>query len=76
MANERRTVLFRSTISTYENCLCDGCHGEGRVIKLEIPNTKYHNGKNLTTKVNQYWLCRDCRNKLVRALEWGDEDGE
>ena len=35
-----------------------------------LPETKYFNGKSLTTKRYSYWLCRSCRDKLVKALEW------
>lgn len=76
MTSERRTVLFQSTISDHDYCLCDACHGIGYVVKLKLPTTKYFDGSHLSTKHESYWLCRDCRNKLVMALEWGEEDGK
>lgn len=75
MANEKLTVKFHSEISDASNCICDACHNVGRVIKLELPETKYHNGKRLSTKYTSYWLCFNCREKLTEALIWGDEDG-
>lgn len=67
-------VEFTSRASVYENCICDGCHHTGYVLKLKIPTTLYHDGKNLTTKYREYWLCRACRDKLVQALIWEDAD--
>ena len=74
MTNERKESKFPSSISQYNNCVCDACFGVSQVIKLEMPITKYHNGKKLTTNYHSYWLCRECRDKLVKALEWGAED--
>lgn len=71
MANDRKKAEFISRISQANNCLCDACHGLGQVIKLEVPTTKYYDGIHLATKVRSYWLCRECRDKLVKALEWG-----
>lgn len=70
MELERKNVKFLSSISTYSNCICDACHGGGQVIKLELPETKYFNGKVLKTKRHPYWLCRVCRDKLVKTLDW------
>ena len=75
MGNKKLNVKFPSVISDATNCLCDACHKVGRVIKLELPETKYHNVKRLSTKYMSYWLCFNCREKLTEALIWGDEDG-
>ena len=32
-------------------------------------------GKKLFTKYTEYWLCLNCREKLMRSLMWGEEDG-
>lgn len=61
---------FGSVISPANNCICDACHATGKVIKLVLPETKYIKGKILGTKHTPYWLCRKCRDKLVKALEW------
>ena len=72
MANDRKNIKFLSHISEYNNCVCDACFGISQVIKLEVPVTKYHDGKNLTTSYHPYWLCRECRDKLVKTLDWID----
>ena len=66
-------VKFQSELSTYDNCICNACHHIGHVIKLVVPETTYNNGGKLTTKYRPFWLCRRCRDKLVKALEWGDD---
>ncbi len=70
MELERKNVKFKSIISTCDNGICDACHGGGKVIKLDLPETKYFNGTGLKTKRHPYWLCHSCRDKLVKALEW------
>ena len=74
MAIKRKESKFNSSISQYNNCMCDACFDVNQVIKLEMPITKYHNGKKLTTTYHPYWLCRECRDKLVKALAWGTDD--
>ena len=71
---EYLNVKFSSEISNASNCMCDACHNLGKVIKLELPVTKYHDGKRLTTEYSNYWLCFNCREKLTNALIWGEED--
>lgn len=75
MASKTLTVRFPAEVSTANNCMCDACHNVGKVIKLELPETKYHDGKRLSTEYTNYWLCFNCREKLTNALIWGDEDG-
>ena len=65
-------VNFSSEIGTADNCICNACHHIGYVIKLVVPETTYNNGGKLKTKYRPFWLCRHCRDKLVKALEWGD----
>lgn len=76
MANEKLKVEFKSKLSNYTNCVCNGCHGLGEVIRLELPNTYYRVDGILKTTYDNYWLCRECRDKLVKALEWGEENGK
>lgn len=77
MRNDYLTVAFKGELSTANNCLCNACHFGGYVVKLEIPVTCYTNRGKLKTKYHPFWLCRKCRDKLVKALEWeGAEDGE
>ena len=75
MANEKLPVKFSSKVDGY-TCVCDACHNIGRVIKLELPITKYFNGKRLSTNYSPYWICFNCREKLTDALIWGDENGK
>ena len=70
MNPEYLPVKFTGTLSTADNCLCNACHYGGYVVKLEIPETSYTNSGKLKTKYRAFWLCRKCRDKLVKALEW------
>ena len=73
---ERFCVEFSSKMGTADNCICNACHHIGYVIKLELPETTYNNGGKLKTKYQPFWLCKNCRDKLVKALEWEvAEDG-
>lgn len=74
MENEELTVRFPSKVSKADNCLCSACHHLGRVIKLGLPTTLYHNGNGLSTVYKNYWLCMNCRLKLTESLMRGDED--
>ncbi len=75
MENEKLEVEFKSKLSNYTNCRCNGCNGVSEVIKLELPNTCYRIDGILKTTYDNYWLCRKCRDKLAKALEWGEEGG-
>ena len=75
MANEKLPVKFPCEISNADNCICSACHHLGRVVKLKLPKTQYRrDGKKLFTKYTEYWLCLNCREKLMHNLMWGDED--
>jgi hypothetical protein len=67
--DERLKVSFDSKHSDYEGCLCACCHGTGKVLKVMMPSTLYHDGKQLTVKYSPLWICDDCREKLLRALQ-------
>lgn len=71
---EFKNVTFKAVKSRYENCFCNGCHDTGRVIKLKLPETLYHDHKNLTTLYRNYWLCQKCADKLRTALENPEEE--
>ena len=75
MPNEEIIVNFPAEISAGNNCVCNACHHLGRVVKLKLPETLYRDGKSLTTEYADYWLCLNCREKLVHALIWGEENG-
>ena len=76
MPNKKRAVSFPSETSESNFCICTACNSAGKVIRLKLPETKYFDGKKLSTVYRNYWLCRNCRDKLVKALEWGEEDGK
>lgn len=59
---------FKAEMSVADNCVCSACRKVGRVIKLELPETRYYDGKNLSTKYRNYWLCIECKEKLSGVL--------
>lgn len=75
MANKELKVSFPAKISCADYCICNACHHLGRVVKLKLPETLYRNGR-LTTEYEAYWICLNCREKLMNALMWGNKDGE
>ena len=83
MEIEKKEVRFAGTVSDAENCLCDCCHGYGTVLKMEIPQTMYFNGRWLTTQYHNAWICQSCAEKLTavlseicgRRLKEAQEDG-
>ena len=74
MANEELKVSFPVKISAADNCICNACHHIGRVIKMELPETLFDRNGILKTEYSEYWICFNCREKLMKALMWGDED--
>lgn len=74
MEDEELTVSFYSEISTSEYCLCSACRHWGRVVKLALPRTFYRGGKELITQHQSYWLCFNCREKLMRSLMCGEDE--
>jgi hypothetical protein len=75
MPSDRFYIKFPAEVSTADHCLCNACHNVGRVIKLELPETAYNTEGKLRTKYRPFWLCFNCREKLMSALMWGEEDG-
>jgi hypothetical protein len=67
-------VKFISKMSKYENCSCTACHDVGRVMKVSLPTTLFHDGRNLSTKYKEYWLCCSCRSKLSNALDYPEDE--
>ena len=61
-------VEFRGQLSDADNCVCSGCHKTDFVLKLTVPETKYHDGKRLSTKYHEYWMCDDCVTKLAQCF--------
>ena len=68
MGIDRKNVRFTSVLSAADNCICNACHNVGKVTKLTIPETKYFEGRKLTTHYFGFWLCMDCRERLILAL--------
>lgn len=62
-------VKVTSEIGKATNCICDFCHATGRVIKVQIPQTKFYDGYRLTTKYSSMWLCESCRDALRTAID-------
>lgn len=62
-------VEFPSTVSEHSSCLCDCCHGTGKVVKLRVPGTYYYDGRYLSTRYHSLWVCRECAGKLIEALK-------
>lgn len=71
--SDKLDVTFKSKMSKADNCLCDACHDSAMVMKVSLPKTLFHDGNNLSTRYNEYWLCAPCRTKLVHALDWPEE---
>ena len=67
-------IKFTSKISNSEYCSCSSCHNVEKVMKVSLPVTKYFDGKNLSTKYNEYWLCCKCRSKLSYALDFPEDE--
>lgn len=70
MDERKGNIFIQAVLSDYDSCQCDACHAVGRVCKIDLPETHYGlAGKGLTTEYNPYWLCDDCRQKLIEALQ-------
>ena len=65
---EWKPARFRAETSTADTCVCNACHNVGNVVKLTIPETKYFDRKNLTTRYSEFWLCMNCRESLIQSL--------
>ena len=74
MAKTRHDVEFRSSISKSINCICNACFNTDWVIRVSLPDTHYDPAGNLQTWYEEYWLCKKCRDKLVKALEWEEKE--
>ena len=66
-------VVFASETAT-SGCQCDACRSIGEVIKLRLPTTHYYDRKELSTRYHNYWLCPICRDRLMYALDWQEEE--
>lgn len=62
-------VKVRSKMSDHTRCICDLCHESTRVIKLSMPETKYFDGRKLSTRYTPLWICESCRDALRTALD-------
>jgi hypothetical protein len=59
---DKLDVDFTAFKSNYDNCSCDCCHGLSKVIKLRIPETKYHEGilKERKKRMEKLKVCALC----------------
>lgn len=80
---DRLNVSVSATLVERTNCICDMCHGTGKVISVLIPETKYRPKNKKMLLVNEpirMWMCESCRDKLLRAIsipfQEAQEDGQ
>ena len=66
--DDKLDVKFDATESKQSNCICDCCHGTGKVLMLKMPKTLYFDGNSLSTRYREMWICETCRAKLIEAL--------
>ena len=61
-----------------EYAQCDSCHRVGGgTADVRIPVTRYYDHERQIKKTYSYWLCKECRGKLMEALrkcEEGEQD--
>ncbi len=69
-----KDVKFTSILTKSKCNVCDSCKKISSVIKLKLPETKYFDGKIISTKYSEYWLCMECKTKLLFALEHPKEE--
>lgn len=67
-------VSFAAKRGRSSHCTCYACFDIGKVTVVVFPHTYFQCGKNLYTEYKEFWLCDDCRKKLLAALreEAGD----
>jgi predicted metal-binding protein len=65
---DKLNVTFQGVVSKQVNCLCACCHDTTKVLKVHIPLTLYFDGKNLSAKYHELWICKSCAEKLMAAL--------
>jgi ribosomal protein L37AE/L43A len=69
MKNDFLPVTIRSELRKGNNSHCEFCHRTGRVIKVTLPTTRYHDGRKLSTKYKGVWICESCRDQLRAAID-------
>jgi len=67
--DDKLDVTFQGILSKQSNCLCNCCHDATKVLKISIPETLYFDGKSLSTKYHDLWICESCTKKLVDELK-------
>lgn len=68
---DKLNVSVSATLVEKTHCICDMCHGTGKVIAVLIPETKYRPKDKKMLLVNEpirMWMCESCRDKLLRAI--------
>ena len=74
MAREKLPVSFETKKGRSTACLCSACHDTGTVTVVILPDTHFEN-RELRTWYHEYWLCDDCKAKLLEALKGGAGSG-
>ena len=65
----RLDVSFEASMRKGNNCICRCCHGTGKVLEIQMPETAYFNGEPLRTRYEPFWICDSCAEKLDTALQ-------
>ena len=74
--NDKHKVIFKTIISERDDCFCTACGNKDTVMKVSLPYTRCYDGKTLSTKYKEYWICAPCRTKLVHALDYPQDEGD
>lgn len=61
-------VKYKAVRSKFNNCVCNGCFKRSYVTKITYPESCYWDGKNVTTRYGEWWLCDDCIENLSHAV--------
>ena len=61
-------MTFPAKLSPSDKCLCSACRKVGRVVQIKLPETHYYDGRTLSTKHKEYWLCAECGSALAKGL--------
>lgn len=72
-----QTNGFKAKMKIGTNCCCECCHGIGKVIVVTMPNTLFHDKRNLSTKYIDWWMCEECFETFKKTLneaevDWGE----
>ena len=66
-------VKFSARMRGHNNECCDCCFGVTSVVILRYPETKRHNGRSISTKYHEMWICEECLEKMKYAITHVEE---